>query len=117
MGLTEWRQHLTDNVYYDGDYVGKLISYTPSGGIAKTFYAVPKLSETRMEFEFSNGSRKRSGTFSVPKSEIASPARGNRIAYAGADFLVTGIESENDLNSIVSVEEIEQTVTGGVIKQ
>ena len=115
MSLSGFRQHLTENVYYDTDYFGKSIIYTPKGGTAATFSAKPKLSETNSEFAFSSEHRKRSGTFSIPKSEISRPARGDRITYDSGDFLVGGVESENDLNSIVSVEEIEQKSTGGII--
>ncbi len=117
MSLNGFRQHLTDNVYYNTDYFAKSIIYTPKGSTASTFDANPNLSETRNEFEFSNEHRKRSGTFAIPKSEISRPARGDRITYDSGDFLVGGIESENDLNSIVSVEEIEQKSTGGIIQK
>lgn len=117
MSLSDLRQHLTENVYYSTDYFGKEITYTPKGGVAKTFDSIPNLTESNSGFDMSNEHKKRVGTFAVPKAQITAPKRGDRIVYDSSDFLVMGLETENDLNFMVSVEEQVQNSTGGIIKE
>ena len=118
MGLSTWREHLRDNVYYSGDYIAEEITYTPKGEAAlDPFNAIANITNTESMFEMSNEKARRRGTIAIPKSKVARCVRGDRIAYDSSDFLVTGIETENSLNTIVSVDEIDIKSTGGIIKQ
>lgn len=100
------------NVFLNTNDFAISVTYTPTGGEAKTISMVLDFDPREMENEERGRVLLRSGRGLLAKADVAAVTIGDAVTIGGAEWNVSGIEGEDDVSWEIGIRRVERQEVG-----